>query len=144
MIYSHLFSSENPAVQCIILPNKYCSQFKVNWLGFHRTDLLFLLLFHLPLFLLTKNELCRLTHLLNTDQMRNISSNNCTHCNVPSILAQQQILSTIYLLFPQIFLLYGISRVDDVIKHFFKTKISLEQDEKLTKREGYSLFSKYF
>ena len=75
-------------------------------------------------------------------QMRNISSNNCAHWNVSFVLAQLQSFSTIYLLFLQIFLFYGISGVDDIIRYlifiFFKTKISLEQDEKLTKREIYS------
>ena len=48
-------------------------------------------------------------------QMRNISSNNCAHCNVPFVLAQLQSFSTINRLIPQIFLLYRISGVDDVI-----------------------------
>ena len=59
-------------------------------------------------------------------QMRNISSNNCEHCNVPFVLAELQNFSKIYLIFPEIFLLYGISGVDDVIRYliciFFKSK----------------------
>ena len=51
-------------------------------------------------------------------QMRNISSNdNCEHCDVPFVLAELQSFSKIYLIFPEIFLLYGISGVDDVIMY---------------------------
>ena len=55
-------------------------------------------------------------------QIRNLSSNITVHIGM-------------YLLFPQIFHLYGISGVDDIIRDLiciiFKTKISLKQDEKL-------------
>ena len=59
-------------------------------------------------------------------QMRNISSNNCEHCNVPFVLAELQSFSKIYLIFPEIFLLYGINGVDDAIRYLicilFETK----------------------